>query len=827
MANHRYAGISPYTSEQKNVFFGRDEDIDELHEKILLEKQVLLYSKSGVGKSSIVNAGVLPKLTASNEYQAVKIRFSAYNEKDFVTPITKVVHELSSLGIDLKQKSVLEDISPSEKPTLWYYLKKIQLINEEIKPVLIFDQFEELFSYPEKYIEEFKSQLAEILKPEVPTHFVDLFAEARSENRELMSRQTMNQLNKNLQVKVVYIIRSDRLSELNSLRDRIPDIQKSYYELFPLNNSQAREAIVKPAQKDGEFESTKFEYDEKAIDKILSFLTNNYTQEVETTQLQIICHRIEMNTISKNNNLVKAADIPDFKNIFFDFYANSIGDVSKDQQANARKLVEDEMIRDGQRISLDGRLCLDYLPEEELHKLVNNHLLRAERNTVGGFSYEISHDTLVEPIYEAAKARRQNEELKKLQEERQARYLENEKKRKRQLRVTFLVSSIAVVAFILMVVAIAKDSKAEREIKKFNELYSAISTIDTTDDVIVEHYWQKANESFAKYDYRQALIELLMAVTKFSSDTPFEIQDSSTTLYYKLIKYKNLYQEGLNYFYDCNFTGAENSFSTIYQNEPGDSLSLFYAKACGDFTKDDMVLVEGGSFIMGNDGSISASPAHKVLLSDFYISKYEVTNAQYARFLTEYVKNREENGEEIDSIDLFVNWNGVEAIKIEDRKVKVEFGYENKPAAWISWYGAKAFCDFYNLSLPTEAQWEYAARGGNQSQGYTYSGGYYIEQVAEYFGNNGISTAPVTNNNPNELGLYNMSGNLWEWCSDWYDEYSSQTQTNPKGPVSGEQKVNRGGGWSDGEEYCRVYSRFSWPPYPAGYFMGFRVVLNP
>ncbi len=373
-----------------------------------------------------------------------------------------------------------------------------------------------------------------------------------------------------------------------------------------------------------------------------------------------------------------------------------------------------------------------------------------------------------------------------------------------------------------------KDIKASKEIRKFDELYQAQLSIESTDnEEIVKYYWDKAVNSYNENNYQQALIELLMSATKISAETPWDIQDSVSMLYWDLKSFKSLYQGGLNHFYNCDFNEAKDSFLAIYNLRPEDSLTLFYAKACGDFTNDDMVLVEGGSFVMGKNGSQFASPEHRVSLSDFHISKYEVTNAQYARFLNEYVKDRTSGGNNIDSIDFFVNWNGVEGLKIEDGNIKVVFGYENRPAAWITWYGAKAFCDFYGLSLPTEAQWEFAARGGNKSEGYTYAGSYYIDEVADYFGNNGISTSTVTDNKPNELGLHNMSGNLWEWCQDWYDTYSSLPQTNPSGPIDGVQKVCRGGSWNDEEVFCRVYSRYSWHPTPAGYFMGFRVALNP
>ena len=211
------------------------------------------------------------------------------------------------------------------------------------------------------------------------------------------------------------------MSQLNRLRDRIPNIQKSYYELLHLNKQQAAQAIIEPAQKDGDFISPKFTYEQAALDKILNYLTKNNTQTVETTQLQIICQRIENNIINCTDArpCVCTHEIPDFKNIFFDFYNDAISKINSTHQASARKLIEDELIRNMQRISLDGNICTDYIPDTELQKLVNAHLLRAERNTVGGFSYELSHDTLIEPVHEAAEKRRLKEEEAKTEAERQ------------------------------------------------------------------------------------------------------------------------------------------------------------------------------------------------------------------------------------------------------------------------------------------------------------------------------------------------------------------------------------------------------------------------
>jgi len=129
--------------------------------------------------------------------------------------------------------------------------------------------------------------------------------------------------------------------------------------------------------------------------------------------------------------------------------------------------------------------------------------------------------------------------------------------------------------------------------------------------------------------------------------------------------------------------------------------------------------------------------------------------------------------------------------------------------------------------LPTEAEWEFAARGGNNSRGYKYAGSNTIGDVAWYYGNSSSKTQPVGQKRPNELGLYDMSGNVWEWCSDWYGSYSSAGQTNPQGPSSGSDRVLRGGSWCILAQNCRVSFRsFSAPDYRY-YRIGFRLVLSP
>ncbi len=199
-----------------------------------------------------------------------------------------------------------------------------------------------------------------------------------------------------------------------------------------------------------------------------------------------------------------------------------------------------------------------------------------------------------------------------------------------------------------------------------------------------------------------------------------------------------------------------------------------------------MIAVKGGTFTMGatseqTGANSDESPTHSVTLSDCYIGETEVTQELWSAVMGSNPSN-------------FT-------------------GNMQRPVEKVSWNDCQAFIAKLNeltgetFRLPTEAQWEYAARGGNQAQGRLYSGSYAIDEVAWYGSNSSSTTHPVKTKAPNELGIYDMSGNVWEWCSDWYGSYSSAAQTDPTGPSTGSSRVARGGSWGDYATGCRVAFR--------------------
>ena len=226
-----------------------------------------------------------------------------------------------------------------------------------------------------------------------------------------------------------------------------------------------------------------------------------------------------------------------------------------------------------------------------------------------------------------------------------------------------------------------------------------------------------------------------------------------------------------------------------------------------------MKYVKGGTYSMGyaNEqvkGVADEKPAHKVTVSDFYIGETEVTQELWLAVMDTAPST---NG----------GWTD-------------EFGLGNDyPAYRISWNDAQDFIKKLNeltgktFRLPTEAEWEYAARGGYKSLGYKFSGGNVLDEVAWYDGNSADMVHPVKLKKANELGLYDMSGNVWEWCQDWYGKYSSEYQKNPTGPATGAYHVDRGGAWNRNNKYSRVTARCYDDAGLRNKNLGFRIAMMP
>jgi formylglycine-generating enzyme required for sulfatase activity len=223
----------------------------------------------------------------------------------------------------------------------------------------------------------------------------------------------------------------------------------------------------------------------------------------------------------------------------------------------------------------------------------------------------------------------------------------------------------------------------------------------------------------------------------------------------------------------------------------------------------EMVTVEGGTFTMGDmemEGEKREQPTHQVTLKTFKIATTETTVAQWRVFCSATSR----------AMPKAPTWGWI----------------DNHPIVNVNYSDAVAYCDWLaekldaECRLPTEAEWEYAARGGKQSANNKYSAGPILDNAGWYSANSNNQTHPVAQKKANELGLYDMSGNVFEWCKDWYGKYSSDSQTNPKGPASGTYRVMRGGSWYFSASRCRVAYRNSYGPNYRRISCGFRVVFS-
>lgn len=241
----------------------------------------------------------------------------------------------------------------------------------------------------------------------------------------------------------------------------------------------------------------------------------------------------------------------------------------------------------------------------------------------------------------------------------------------------------------------------------------------------------------------------------------------------------------------------------------------------------ELVSIPGGTFAMGSkEGDDDEKPIHWVTVDTFEMSETEVTNAQYCSFLN--ALGIHPGGEDRKRWFELSEEDDYSHITFKGYKYVVDSGWEEHPVVNVSWFGAKAFCDFYGCRLPTEAEWEYSAGGPNH---YEYPwGDEFDKKACCYWDNKGDGspgTMPVKSFEPNGYGLFDMAGNVWEWCSDWYGEnyYSSSPTINPQGPSSGDYKVLRGGSWYGVSDFVRCANRFYLDPaYLLIVYDGFRCV---
>ena len=446
----RYPGLQPFDKGQSTIFFGRDKETKDLFYKICLEKIVVLFGKSGLGKSSLLNAGVSP-LLEKNGYLPIRIRFTSGTQastnpgsenlliNDFKQEIKgdnykdNILYDKNAPKIWELIKSVKfnELVDPIVNPELWNFLETKKGGREEgsnaekdfkVTPVFIFDQFEEFFNHPVLHQQEFMSQLSEALHEETPHRILEWLTSKEPEDRT----KDEVEWHKQPLVKVVFALRSDKLALMQSVVNHIATVLGNRFELKALIPVQAEQAITGPAAKTdlGPEYIPAFSFEKNTLDEIVHELSGE-SNEIESSQLQIICNHIEQKVISQGggNSFIVDKNIiepkVDFPLIIENFYETQLSKIEEPENREiARKLIEDDLVIDGQRDSI-SKIKLNntlHISDDLIEELVFARLIREEA-TSRGIVYELSHDTLIAPVEKSKNRRLQSEKDKKREEE--------------------------------------------------------------------------------------------------------------------------------------------------------------------------------------------------------------------------------------------------------------------------------------------------------------------------------------------------------------------------------------------------------------------------
>ncbi|MEM6260974.1 MAG: ATP-binding protein [Bacteroidota bacterium] len=324
----RYPGLRPFDIGEQDNFFGRQEEIEAICRLLDLDKLIVLHGPSGMGKSSLINAGILPALSQMRRwevpYHIVPIRFTNYDpefakarfkgkgegnpDADLVKdPIDRFIS--ACVGTNPEWPEVI----PMPKESFWIRTKQM-LVEEGIRPlrvIFVLDQFEELFTYPEPRVDEFAEQLEELFHQVMPESVrrglerkrifdADAPSVQEPEEDEKLSK-FLETIEEPLDVKILISMRSDKLHYLERLKPFLPEMMLNSFELRSFNPEQARRAIVEPALLEGSgYISPQFQIEESALNEIMGFLEDKLTRRVDPSQLQIVCQHMEQRMIKKD-----------------------------------------------------------------------------------------------------------------------------------------------------------------------------------------------------------------------------------------------------------------------------------------------------------------------------------------------------------------------------------------------------------------------------------------------------------------------------------------------------------------------------------------------
>jgi formylglycine-generating enzyme required for sulfatase activity len=772
----RYPGAHSFedTALDHALFFGRRREIDDLVHQVRASSLMVLYGKSGLGKTSLLNAGVFPALRAHHLLPLrVRVNETALPLVDAI--YAQIEHLCREQGIEYTE---------GNKRCLWEYFKTAVFWRGRtlLTPVLVLDQFEEIFTLQDRSRRQaLAAALGELVSGGLP----------RSVRQRMSEDEALDYSEKPPSLKLVISLRWEYVGRLEELFLQIPSILTHRFLLQPLRQEQAGLAIVEPARQTGdEFITRSFQYEDDAITELLGFLSAS-DGAIEPYQLQLLCQHVERQvaqrqgasqviTVDHSYLGGKAA----MESILGRFYLDTIAGLKRRKaRGAARDLCEWGLLsQDGHRIDMPGKRILeDYaLSETDLGQLVDKRLLRREPK-FSGYSYELAHDSLAEPI-------------RKLR-----RY-----KLPKKVLAGMGGAAVVVVLIVLglsLFARVQKTNALEAQTLALQAQLEEARRTDVTQEVVQAQLAENQRLQAALEKATDQIHELIdknekIALTLSDARAGAEVRTQAAA---KLT------------------AQVASTRSTLQTARIIDKTGKVTAPVrTGGVSEPELVEIHAGGFLMGSnprripDAQPDEFPQRRVSIKrSFLMGRYEVTFQEY---------------------DLFALATGRELP--DDRG----WGRGRRPVINVSWKDAVAYAEWLSKQtgkryrLPTEAEWEFAARAG------TTTSYWWGDEVVENRANcrgcgsqwGGEQTAPAGSFKPNPFGLYDTAGNVWEWVQDcWHDSYKGAPGDGSAWEEEGcGQRVMRGGSWGNGPEDVRSAGRSRNYPDSRSIHVGFRLAQD-
>lgn len=552
MKKYRFKGINSYTEEDKDVFFERENVVQEIYKKSYFEQITIVHSKTGTGKTSLLKAGFMPILKHRNEILPFYITI-----ENFIKNSKFLLSEIIAKKIETKvpKNSFLDKIiTPNE--SLWYLFKRIEATDDKTLLVIL-DQAENIFSYPEKERLHLKNELYTLLFEQIPLNFRNEVEGIFKKDPELLTEKGLKKLYEKINIKFIISIRSDKLNQLDFFEDKIHNISENIIEIPQFTATQVKSifkrtsTFVPKYNIDNTFISEPFVISSKLLDKIIIFLTKNNTKSIEAYQFQIIGSELEK--IAKNSNLkvVDSSIIDEISIIYKGYYESIIEKIENSrQQISARKFIENELIFEYEHRKLtiyEGVAKQKYeLNKDTLDFLLDNQLIITTINDEDERFFELSHDALITPVL-LAKEKRIHQEIRIEDELNKKKILEEEtrtqkEKTIRNRKIAIIFSVLFFITFLIGIMAINEKNKAEKNEKLANStLYSSFAFQHLeTNPTISLRYAEKAyntdnqniiaQKSFFEAFYKTNIFYEQIANIEHNYNRAFLSPDGSKTL---------------------------------------------------------------------------------------------------------------------------------------------------------------------------------------------------------------------------------------------------------------------------------------------------------